>query len=81
MIFQTGQETPDRTAGPPPEVLAEVDEAWLRFEQLADQDRELHFDIDEASGRVIIEVRTLAGAVLKTISPSHALAAVSGGML
>jgi hypothetical protein len=68
-------------AGPPPEVLAEVDAAWDRAAQLASGNRELHFARDEASGRVIIEVRTLDGEVLKTIPPAKALAVMSGAAL
>jgi hypothetical protein len=68
-------------ASPPPEVLAEVDAAWERGEQLADANRELHFRRDEQSGRTIIEVRTLDGEVLRTIPPSRVLDVMSGGEL
>lgn len=68
-------------ASPPPEVLAEVDAAWHRASQLASQGRELHFSTDEATGRVIIEVRTMDGEVLRTIPPSQALDVISGGEL
>jgi flagellar protein FlaG len=66
---------------PPPEVLAEVDAAWQRAAELAAQNRELHFRRDEASGRTIIEVRTLDGEVLRTIPPSQMLDLMSGGEL
>jgi hypothetical protein len=68
-------------ASPPPEVLAEVDAAWENAKSLAEQNRELHFARDQASGRVIIEVRTLNGEVLKTIPPSKALEVVCDGVL
>ena len=68
-------------ASPPPEVLAEVDAAWERTSRLAAQNRELHFARDEASGRLVIEVRTLDGEVLRTIPPSEALNVMSGGTL
>lgn len=68
-------------ASPPPEVLAEVDAAWERAAELAAQNRELHFTRDEASGRTIIEVRTLTGEVLRTIPPSQALDVMGGGAL
>jgi hypothetical protein len=67
-------------ASPPPEVLAEVDAAWERAAQLAAENRELHFTRD-ASGRVVIEVRTLNGEVLRTIPPSRALDVTGGGAL
>ena len=68
-------------ASPPPEVLAAVDAAWERAAELAAQNRELHFARDEASGRLIIEVRTLDGEVLRTIPPSEALNVLAGAAL
>jgi flagellar protein FlaG len=68
-------------ASPPPEVLAAVDVASERTHQLASENRELHFTRDKASGRVIIEVRTLDGELLKTIPPSRALDVMTGGAL
>ena len=44
-------------------------------------DSELHFSHDAATGRLVIEVRTLSGEVLKTIPPSQALDIVAGGPL
>ena len=63
------------------DVLAAVDAAWERAAELAAQGRELHFSTDKLTGRVIIEVRTLAGEVLRTIPPSRALDVMSGGEL
>ena len=68
-------------ASPPPEVLAEVDAAWERGAQLAAENRELHFARDEGSGRIVIQVRTLDGEVLRTIPPSQALDVIGGGAL
>jgi flagellar protein FlaG len=68
-------------ASPPPEVLAEVDAAWERADALAAQNRELHFARDASTGRLVIEVRTLDGEVVKTIPPSEALNVMSGGTL
>jgi hypothetical protein len=68
-------------ATPPPEVLAEVDAAWERANELAAANRELHFRRDEATGRTIIEVRTLDGEVLRTIPPSRVLDVMAGGEL
>ena len=62
-------------------MLAEVDAAWERAAQLAAQNRELHFATDEETGRVIIQVRTLDGEVLRTIPPSRALDVMSGSAL
>ena len=68
-------------ASPPPDVLAEVDAAWERAAQLHAQGRELHFSAEKGTGRVIIQVRTVAGELLRTIPPSRALDIMSGGEL
>jgi flagellar protein FlaG len=68
-------------ASPPPDVLAEVERASARASDLAAQNRELHFRRDEATGRTIIEVRTLEGEVLRTIPPSKWLDVMAGGEL
>jgi flagellar protein FlaG len=65
-------------AKPPAQVLDEVRAAAKRAEELHAQDRELHFSKDAASGRVVIQVRTAAGDVLRTIPPSKALAVMTG---
>jgi hypothetical protein len=65
---------------PPAEVLDEVGAAADRAEQLAEQGRELHFEADEKTGRVIVQVRDLAsGQVIRTIPPKDALAMLTGG--
>jgi flagellar protein FlaG len=66
---------------PPPEVLDEVAAARDRAAELAANNRELHFSTDEATGRVIVQVRDLQGNVIRTIPPSHALQVISGGAL
>jgi hypothetical protein len=63
---------------PPPEVLDEVAAARDRAAELAAANRELHFSMDEASGRVIVQVRDLEGNVIRTIPPSGALSVMSG---
>jgi len=64
-------------AGPPPEVLAAVEDAWQRVSQLADDDREVHFG-DDAGGRLTIELRTLGGEVLERLAPSGVFAVLDG---
>jgi flagellar protein FlaG len=63
---------------PPAQVLDEIKAAQRRAEELHAQDRELHFSKDAASGRVVIQVRSANGDVLRTIPPSKALAVMSG---
>jgi FlaG protein len=68
-------------ASPPPDVLREVQAAGRRAAELAVQQRELHFEKDPASGRVMVQVRDLDGNVLRTIPPSKALQVASGDTL
>jgi flagellar protein FlaG len=65
-------------ATPPPDALREVDRAAARAEELWNDRRELHFEMDEDSGRVIVQVRDLEGRVIRTIPPSEALDVLSG---
>jgi FlaG protein len=66
-------------AGPPPPVLDAVGVAADRAEQLAAEQRELHFEPDAATGRVIVQVRDLrTGEVLRTIPASKALDVLEG---
>ena len=64
---------------PPLEALAAVDAAFGHAAELAARNRELHFAVDEETGRMIIEVRTLDGEALRTIAPSEVLDVMSGG--
>jgi hypothetical protein len=66
---------------PPPDALREVDRAAARAEELWKGKRELHFEMDKDSGRVIVQVRDLEGRVIRTIPPSEALDIMSGGAL
>ena len=45
--------TLDLPAGPPPEVLQQIDVAWERARELFESDLELHFEVDAAIGRVL----------------------------
>jgi hypothetical protein len=68
-------------ASPPEEVRNAVGAAAARAAELRAQNRELHFEKDPSSGRVIIEVRDLAGNVIRTIPPSRALDIMAGAAL
>jgi len=65
-------------ATPPPEVLDAVGAAAQRAEELAAADRELHFRHCEQTGRMVVDVRDLAGNVLRTIQGSEALEVMAG---
>lgn len=68
-------------AAPPPDALREVQRAAARAEELWLDKRELHFAMDDDSGRVIVQVRDLEGHVIRTIPPSEALDILSGRQL
>jgi hypothetical protein len=68
-------------AAPPPEVLDEVDAAAARAEALAAANRELHFRVDDETGRVVVEVRDFDGNVIRTIPPSEALEIMAGASI
>ena len=65
-------------SAPPLDVLEQVSAAARCVEEMARNNRELHFRPDEHSSRIIIEVRDMAGNVLRTIPPSKALDAMTG---
>jgi len=71
----------DVPPAPTDEVRKHVDRAAEVVAQLHENNRELHFSKDEATGRVVIQVRDLDGNVLKTIPPSRALDVMSGAAL
>jgi hypothetical protein len=81
----TGQDEGTIVGEIPPYPTAEaremVDKAAERVAQLHRDNRELHFSKDEASNRVVIEVRDLDGNVIKTIPPAKALDVLSGAEL
>ena len=65
-------------AGPPPEVLAEIDAAWERSGALLDAGMELHFELDAPSGAVRAELRCADGTAGERLSASDALALACG---
>ena len=68
----------DSVAGPPPEVMAEIDAAWERAQELFSDELELHFEVDRRFGRAWAELRTADGAVAETLSASEAVAICCG---
>jgi flagellar protein FlaG len=68
-------------ATPPPGVIVEIHRAAARAEELHEANRELHFEKDDESGRITVQVRDLSGNVLWTIPPSSALGVMSGAGL
>ena len=68
----------DSLVGPPPEVLAEIDAAWERAQELFSDTLELHFEVDRRFGRAWAELRTADGTVAETLSASEAVAICCG---
>ena len=73
--------TLDLPAGPPPEVLQQIDVAWERARELFDSELELHFEVDAAIGRVWAELRSADGSVVERLSASEALALACGAAM
>jgi hypothetical protein len=65
--------TDDLPAGPPPEVLAQIDVAWERAREIFDSGLELHFEVDDLIGRVWAELRSEDGSVAERLTASEAL--------
>jgi hypothetical protein len=63
---------------PPAEVLAAVERAKTRARELAAAGRELHFERDPDTGRIVVHVRDLDGNVLRVMPGSEALAVIAG---
>jgi hypothetical protein len=69
----------DLLSGPPPEVLAEVDAAWERAQDLFADELELSFDIDQLTRRVTGSLRIPAGGpVWERLTANQALAIACG---
>jgi len=70
--------TTDMPAGPPPEVLSEIDVAWGRAQEMFASDLELHFEVDAPNAHVWAELRLADGSVMERLSASEALALACG---
>jgi hypothetical protein len=70
--------THDPPAGPPPEVLEQIDVAWERSQELFDSNLELHFEVDALLGEVWAELRCADGSLVERLTASEALALACG---
>jgi hypothetical protein len=68
----------DPLLGPPAHVLAEVDAAWERSQELSSGELELHFTQVLMGGRVTGELRLEDGSLVERISATEALALACG---
>ncbi len=67
--------------GVPPHLLAEIDLAFARAGELAARNRELHFAQCDPDAPIVVEVRDLDGALIRTIAGAEALDVLSGAEL
>ena len=65
-------------AGPPPEVIAEIDEAWERAQVAVAGDLELHFESEPRLGRAWGCLRTPQGRIVERIPAATAVAIACG---
>jgi hypothetical protein len=70
--------THDLPAGPPPEVLKQIDVAWKRAQELFESDLELRFEVDARIGSVWAVLRCADGSLLERFSASEAMAFACG---
>lgn len=65
----------------PPELRVQVRDASRRWEELRAMGRELRFEQDPDSGRLVVEVRDLEGRVISKLPPSSVLEIAAGAPL
>jgi hypothetical protein len=68
----------DLPSGPPPEVCAEIDEAWERAQRPIADSLTLDFESEPALGRAWGVLRRADGPVVERISATQALAIACG---
>ncbi len=68
----------DLPAGPPPEVLQQINVAAKRARELFDSELEIHFEIDAEIGQVCAELRDSDGSLVERLSAPQALALACG---
>jgi hypothetical protein len=68
-------------AAPPPEVLDAIGAAASAYDRLTASGVQLHFHVDEQTGKVSTQVYDTRGTVLGTLSPSQVLDVATTGTL
>ncbi len=71
----------DIPASPPPEVLDAIARAHEACERLAASGRHVRFDLNEASGRLALELTDASGTPLRPLSPRTVLELAAGAPL
>src|SRR6516164_2484462 len=68
-------------SAPPPEVLAQIETAGKTYEALQAEGYEVHYSQSPDTRRVTAELRNSEGQVVKTLTPSEAIALAAGEAL
>jgi hypothetical protein len=68
-------------AAPPPEVLEAISAAASAYDRLTDGGVQLHFHLDDHTGKVTTQVYDRYGTVLGTLLPSQVLDVATTGTL
>jgi hypothetical protein len=71
----------DIPASPPREVLDAIARAHAAYERLEASGRHVHFDLNEVSGRLAIELTDASGTPLRGLSPRTVLELAAGAAL
>ena len=71
----------DIPASPPPEVLDAIARAHEAYERLEASGRHVRFDLNEATGRLAVEMTDASGASLRRLSPRAVLELAAGNAL
>jgi hypothetical protein len=71
----------DIPASPPPEVLDAIARAHAACERLEASGRQVHFALDEATGRLALELTDAYGTRLRSLSPRAVLELATGATL
>jgi hypothetical protein len=68
-------------SAPPPEVLAQMKAAGEAYAALQSEGYEVHYSHDPLTHKVTAELRDREGAVVRTLTPSEAIALATGEAL
>lgn len=68
----------DIPASPPPEVLDAIARAHEAYERLEASGRHVHFDLNEATGRLAVELTDASGTPLHGLTPGAVLELAAG---
>ena len=71
----------DIPASPPPEVLDAIADAHEAYERLEASGRHVHFDLNETSGRLAVELTDASGTPLRSLSARTVLELAAGAPL